>query len=220
MGCLRRLGCLAVFAVLVVVGFLTRDMWLSELRRTPAPGSAEANLRTWQALTPAGASRAKKELERLQTSRGPVFVNIAAGDLAAYILQELSRTLPSSADSIEAAAIGDRLCVRAVVRISDLGDRKAMGPVAMLLGDRERLHLCGELRIIQPGFAELRVKELKIRELSLPQGLIPRLIRQISRGERPSGLSEDGLPLRTPDYIGDVRVQNGQITLYKNALRR
>lgn len=215
MGCLRRLGCLAVLVVLCIVAFLTRDMWLSKIRRTPGADSTLLAGPAWQPLTAAGAQRAKTSLERLRSTRGPVFLTVAPGDLAAYILQELSRTLPSSADSIEAAAIGDRLCVRAVVRISDLGDKGAMGPVAMLLGDRERLHLCGVLRIIRPGAAELQVKELRIRDFSLPQALIPRLIRQISRGERPPGLSEDGLPLRTPDYIGDVRVQNGQITIYK-----
>jgi hypothetical protein len=149
-----------------------------------------------------------------------VFVTIVAGDLATYILQELSRTLPTSADSIEAAAIGDRLCVRAVVRTSDLGDKGSLGPVAMLLGDRERLQLCGVLRIIRPGSGELQVKELRVRDLNLPQPLIPRLIRQLSRGERSPDLSPDGLALRTPDYIGDVRVQNGQITLYKNVQGR
>jgi len=33
--------------------------------------------------------------------------------------------------------------------------------------------------------------------------------------ERPAGLAPDGLPLVTPTYIGDVRVANGRITLYK-----
>jgi hypothetical protein len=211
MGCLRRLGCLIVLVLLAVAA----AFWY--MRRGPSAESRgpESTLPTWQALTPAGAQRAKTALERLQSPRGPAFQTVAAGDLAAYIVQELSRTLPSSADSIEAAAIGDRLCVRAVVRIADLGDRKSMGPVAMLLGDRERLQLCGVLRIIRPGIAELQVKEIRIRDLNLPQALIPRLIRQISRGERPAGMSDDGLPLRTPQYIGDVRVQNGVITMYK-----
>jgi hypothetical protein len=218
MGCLRRLGCLVVLVLLACAG----AFWFLRQRGAPGADSAAAagGQPTWQALTPAGAQRARTALARLQSPRGPAFQTVVAGDLAAYIVQELSRTLPSSADSIEAAAIGDRLCVRAVVRIADLGDKAAMGPVAMLLGDRERLHLCGVLRIIRPGFAELQVKELRIRDLNLPQALIPRLIRQISKGERPAGLSEDGMPLRTPEYIGDVRVANGQITLYKNVQTR
>jgi hypothetical protein len=216
MGCMKKLGCLFVLLIaVIVIAFLTRSRWLRVL-----PGnrdSATASASTWQPLTPTGAQRAKGALERLRGSTGPTYATVAPGDLAAYILQELSRTLPSSADSIEAAAIGDRLYVRAIVRTSDLGDKGSFGPIAMLLGERERLQLGGTLRIIRPGSAELQVKELKIGSFNVPQGLIPRLVREISRGTRPPELSPDGLPLRTPDYIGDVRVANGTITLYKTA---
>jgi hypothetical protein len=215
MGCMKKLGCLFVILIAaVIVAFLTRSRWLRVL-----PGgrrdSATATASTWQPLTPEGAQRAKGALDRLRAPAGPSFATVAPGDLAAYIVQELSRTLPSSADSIEAAAIGDRLYMRAVVRTSELGGKGSLGPIAMLFGDRERLQLGGTLRIIRPGSAELQVKELKIGSFNVPQGLIPRLVREISRGTRPPELSPDGLPLRTPDYIGDVRVVNGQITLYR-----
>lgn len=213
MGCLRRIGCLALLVILGAVAFLFRGSWMPGDQTSSSSSTAS----TWQPLTPGGAQRAKTALERLRSPRGPAFLEVAPGDLAAYIFQELSRTLPSSADSVEAGAFGDRLCVRAVIRTSDLGDKNALGPLAMLFGDRERVQLCGLLRIIRPGQAELQVKEFKIREFSVPQALIPRLIRQMSRGERPAELAPDGLPLRTPDYIGDVRVQNGQITMYKTS---
>jgi hypothetical protein len=218
MGCMKKLGCLVGLVFLLIVGIVawfTRASWIRVL---PDGGSntATSALPTWQPLTPAGAQRAKGALERLRARTGPVSTNVAPGDLAAYIFQELSRTLPSSADSIEAAAIGDRLYVRAVVRTADLGNTGALGPLSMLLGERERLQLGGTLRIIRPGSAELQVKEFRIRDFSVPQGLIPRLVRQISRGERPPELSPDGLPLKTPDYIGDVKVANGQITLYRS----
>ena len=217
MGCLKKLGCLVGAVVLIAVG--AAGAWYY-MKGRPASGSkADTSLASggWQSLTPAGAQRAKTALARVQAPRGPSYVTVAPGDLAAYILQELSRTLPTSADSIEAAAVNDRLCVRAVVRISELGDKNALGPLAMLLGDRERLQFCGVLRIIRPGAGELQVKELRIREVNLPQQLIPRIVRQISRGTRPAELSPDGLPLKTPDYIGDVRVLKGEITVYKAA---
>src|SRR5687767_12987558 len=111
-------------------------------RRTADTTTAGTTASTWQALTPGGAQRGKTALERLRSPRGPVFLNVAPGDLAAYIFLELSRTLPSSADSVEAGAFGDRLCVRAVIRTSDIGDKSALGPLSMLLGDRERVQLC------------------------------------------------------------------------------
>ncbi len=225
MGCLRRLGCLVVIVVIGIAAWMTRDMWLPRLR--DAAGEAGGGSRravaapatVWQPLTKDGAERARIALRRLSAPSGPAYASVAPGDLAAYIFQELSRTLPASADSIEAAAIGERLAVRAVLNMKDLGGAATLGPLAAILGDREPVQLGGVLRIIRPGEAELQVKELRIRELSVPAPLIPRLIRQISRGKRPPGLSPDGLPLRTPLYVGDVRVSDGRITLYKAAPR-
>jgi hypothetical protein len=212
MGCMRRLGCLVVLIVLCLAAWLTRDLWLDRLRGRRGGAAASS---TWQPLTPEGAARASAALRRLSARSGPAYATVAPGDLAAYIFQELSRTLPASADSIEAAAIGDRLYVRAVVPIKDLGGSRTLGPLAALLGDREHIQIGGTLRVIQPGQAELRVSELRLKDLAIPQPLIPRLIQQISRGDRPAGLSPNGLLLRTPSYIGDVRVSDGKITLYK-----
>ena len=47
--------------------------------------------------------------------------------------------------------------------------------------------------------------------------MIPRVLRQTERGSRPDGLSEDGLPIVVPRYLGDVRIANGRVTLYKTA---
>lgn len=211
---LKALGCLFLILLLAAGAFFTRQIWRPMVFGRDTTAIIDASS-AWQRLTPEGAQRARVALERLRAPRGPAFQTVAPGDLAAYILQELSRTLPPGADSIEAAALGDRLLVRAIVPISELGDKSTMGPLSMLLGDRERVQLGGVLRIIRPGFAELQVKEFRIRDFALPQSLIPRLIRQMSRGERAPELSPDGLPLRTPAYIGDVRVTDGRITMYK-----
>jgi hypothetical protein len=40
-------------------------------------------------------------------------------------------------------------------------------------------------------------------------------MRQIRRGTRPQGLAENGLPFVVPTYLGDARVANERITLYK-----
>lgn len=212
MGCMRTLGCLIVIVFLAVVAFFTRDRWLHFL---PGKHAAATATSVWQPLTPDGAKRARVALDRLRSPRGAVYVNVAPGDLGAYILEELAKSLPPSADSIEAAAINERLYVRAVVKTSDLGASGALGPLAALLGERERIQVGGGIRIIRPGFAELQVKEMKIGSLNVPQTLIPRVIRQISKGQRSPDLSPDGLALKTPDYIGDVRVSTGTITMYK-----
>jgi hypothetical protein len=212
---MRAIGCFFVIVVIAVLAYLSRGLWWGRVTgRGPVDRAAVTTMR-WQPLTPEGAARARSALQRLGARNGPQYVEIAPGDLAAHILQEVSRTLPPSADSIVAAAIGDRLHVQALIRTSDLGASDALGPIAMLLGEQERVRMGGTLRIIRPGFGEFQVKEFRIRDFALPQGVIPRLLRELRVGDRPPGLSPDALPVRTPDYVGDVRISDNKVTVYK-----
>src|SRR5688572_29036330 len=104
MGCLKKLGCLLVGVALIAVGAAGAWYFLRGNRSSASAVDTTGLTRGgWQTLTPEGALRAKTALERLRAPRSPAYLAVAAGDLAAYILQELSRTLPSSADSVEAA---------------------------------------------------------------------------------------------------------------------
>ena len=214
MGCLRKIGCLALVIVLLVVGFLGRGLWMPKLRK---PSETAAAAGGWQPMTEEGASRAQRILGQLAQEGGPPSVSVAPADLVAYIVQQLSQALPESADSINVAAVNDRLCVRAVIKTSDFADKKTLGPLAMMLGDREPVSMCGVINIIAPGKGELQVKEFRVRELGIPGPAIPRLIKQMSPSNRPEGLSADGLPLETPTYVSDVAVRNGQVIISKQA---
>src|SRR5262245_57681280 len=206
MGCMRKLGCLVVLVLIVGVAYVTRDSWLRVVPDRFRSGRGTSTTPTWQPVTLDGAARARRSLEQLRSQRGPAYVTIAPGDLGSFIFQELVKSLPQSADSVETAAIGDRLYVRATVRTSDL--RAGLGPLGGLLGERERIQLGGTLHVIRPGIAELQIKDMKIGNVTLPQALIPRIVREISRGVRPPELAPDGIPLQTPEYIGDIRISN------------
>jgi hypothetical protein len=212
MGCLSRIGCLAVLVVLAIAAWFTRDRWMPRVTGH-APSSARAPV--WEPLTPQGAERTRQLLTRLSRPTGPVFGNLSGGEVASYVYQSLAKQLPPSADSIEAAVIGDRLYIRASVLLKDLGGSASLGPLAGVLGDRERMEFGGTFHVIRPELAEFQVKDIKIRDLSLPSAMIPRVLRQTERGSRPQGLSPDGLPIVIPPYLGDVRIGSGKVTLYK-----
>ena len=213
MGCLSRLGCLALVIIIAIIAWLTSDRWLPKLTgHSPAAATAGP---VWEPITPQGAERTRQMLVRLNQPSGPVFGNLSGADVASYVYQALSKQLPPSADSIEAAVIGDRLYIRASVRLQDLGGTSVLGPLASMLGERERMEFGGTFHVIRPQLAEFEVKDIKIRDLSLPQAMIPRVLGQTERGSRPQGLSPDGLPLVVPKYLGDVRIANGRVTLYK-----
>jgi hypothetical protein len=210
MGCLRKIGCLALIVILLVVGFLGRGLWMPKLRKSETAAASG-----WQLLSTEGAARAQRVLQQLSQDGSPPTVTLPPAELVSYIVQQLSSALPESADSVQASAINDRLCVRAVVKTSDFVDKKSMGPLSMMLGEREPVMMCGVIHIISPGKGELQVKEFKVRELGIPGPAIPRLIKQMSPGQRPENLSDDGLPLETPTYVGDVVVKNGQVVISK-----
>jgi hypothetical protein len=210
-----------MLALLAVIGWLSRDRWLPMVRGHAAgPDStavAAGREGVWQPLTADGGERARRALTSLDQPNGPRAVTVTVPDLAAYVYQELARQLPPSADSVEAMASGDRLNVRASVRLRELGGRDVLGPLAAMLGDRERLQIGGSLRVVRPGLGELAVREIRIGQLPVPPALIPRILRRTSPRDRPAGVSESALPLRLPAYVGDVRVAGGAVTVTRAA---
>jgi hypothetical protein len=194
-----------------------RADWLPLLHKGTLPSGVTDSASTvvWEAVTPEGAARAKGAVAKLGGRSGPVFTNLSPGDLTGYIMSGLSKRLPPSAHDVEAAVVNDQLWVRAQVRLADFGGPGELGPLGSLFGDAEPVVFGGTLDIMNPGLAVFRVKELRIRDMSVPSPMIGRLLRRVERGTRPPGLAEDALPLIVPDYIADVRVRNGKITLYK-----
>lgn len=215
MGCLRRIGCLVflvMILVLAVVAWFARDWWTQMVPFGPQYAAQQAA--TWQSPSPEGARRAEAALDKLRSDSAPVSVSVAPGDMVAFVLKEFAKPLPDSADSVQVAVVGDRLHIRARVKAAELG-LDVLGPIGYLLRDREHIELGGVLRVIRPGFSEYQVKTFTVHDIAVPQTILPALVRQLSRGVRTPELSEDGLPLATPEYIGDVRVASGNITLYK-----
>jgi hypothetical protein len=216
-GCFKSIGCLVVLIAVSAGGWVFRDVWIPLVHRyTQSSSTAPAHAPgTWQAATPEGAARAKDVIDKLASRNGPVYANIEAGDLTAFIIQQLSHQLPPSARDVEATVEGDQLLVRCSMRPSDLGDLSQLGPLAQLMGDRENIQFGGTLDILKPGLGEYHVQSLRLHDISLPKPMIPRLIKDYEKGTRPPGLADDALPLITPVHIGDVRIRNGAITLYK-----
>jgi hypothetical protein len=212
MGCLARLGCLILLVFLAVAGWLTRDRWLPRLT---GHGVTASTASVWQPLSPAAGARGKRAVESLSQPSGPVFTNLSASEVASYVFQTLAHTLPESADNAEAAVIGDALYVRAVVPMREIAGSGVLGPLAGLLNDRERLQLGGSFHVIRPGLSEFQVREIKLRDFKVPTGAIPRLVRQLSKRERPEGLSPNGLSVTTPRSLADVRISNGKVTIYR-----
>jgi hypothetical protein len=217
MGCIARLGCLFILACAAVVGWFTRDRWMPESWRHATSGERRAaSGPTWQPMTAAGAERTRAALSKLSEPRGPAFQTLTGADVASYAFRELTKRLPASTDSIETMVQGGSLSMRANIKLSDLGGSSTLGALGGMLGDRERVQFTGTLRVVHPGLGEFQIQDVKVKGLSLPHGMISTLIGRFDRTTRPAGVDADALPLPLPSYIGDIRIANGKITLYKN----
>jgi len=212
-GCFVRLGCLAVVVVLLIFGWLTKDRWLPRITGrqavvvAPAPG--------WESVTDAGVERTRAAFEKLHSPRGPVFVTLTPGDVASYFYRLYAREPSLRADSISARGVGNRVSVRANLQLSALKEASSLGPSAALLGDRQRVELTGTFHVVKRGLAEFQVLDMKVGDVTVPAALIPRMIRQIYPGPPVPGVAPDALPFAIPLDMGDIRVSNGKIIVYK-----
>jgi hypothetical protein len=213
MGCITKLGCLFVLVAVAVAGWLTRDMWMSRLaaRASHAPTAVVATER-WEPLSDAAADTTRAALTRLSEARGQVFETLSPAALASYAYQQVAKRLPTAADSVEAMATGDKLSMRAVVSVSDLGG--AIGDAVGIVHDRERVELTGTLGVSKPGVAAFEVSDARIHGLPIPKGMVATLINRI-QPIRQAGVAPNALLLPIPRYIGDIRVANSKVTLYK-----
>jgi len=218
-GCLKRAGCLVILICLIALWY-----WYARVERPAATTTSAASTATtatsvssgWQPLTAADAARGQVAVQSLGRQSGPVFANLTPAEAASYIFTVVAKQLPPSAKNVEAAIIGDRLYVRSDVELKDFGGAKSLGPVGMLLGERDSVRFGGTINMLKPGLGEFLVQEVKLGRIDVPSGLIPRLLTQMKRGKPVEGISQNGLPMVMPAYISDVRISGGKITLYKS----
>jgi hypothetical protein len=219
-GFLRKVGCLfIIILILCGVWFWYARVETPSSVTIPARGSAPTATSVasgWQPLTTADAERGRVAVQSLGQKSGPVFANMTPAEAASYIFTVVAKQLPPSAKNAEAAIIGDRLYVRSDVELKDFGGAKSLGPVGMLLGDRDSVRFGGTINMLRSGLGEFLVQEVKLGRIDIPNALIPRLLSQMKRGKPVEGISQNGLPMVMPSYISDVRISNGRITLYKS----
>jgi hypothetical protein len=217
-GCFRRLGCLVVLIILAVLAWFNRDRLESVYRRyagEPPADTAATVAATWEPLSPEKAARGKTAVESLGRPRGPAYATLTAGEASSYIF-EASRHLPAPPEEITTSIRDDKLYVRANIALRELGAERALGPLAGMLSGRDTVLLGGTMRVLRPGVGEFQIKDVKIGSFPVPSAVIPRLMRSMRRGSMPDSLSGDALPMTLPDYIGDIRISGGRITVYRN----
>lgn len=207
-GCLQKVGCLVILAVIVAGGWYWWTVKASPSTAAPVAG-------VWHPVTPTDASAGSSAVASLRATQGKVFINLTPGQAVAYLIQETAKQLPPSSTDVEAMVSGDQLHVRAVVPLRELGADRALGPLASMIGARDTVELAGSVDLIKPGLAQMHVTKAQVHALSVPRQMLPKLVQQIRR-DSPAGIAPDAFPIPLPSYIGDIRIADGKVTLYKN----
>lgn len=210
---MRKFGCFLVVLLLLAAAWF----WYARVYTAPRPPAVTATraAKLWQPLTPAAAGRGRVALQSLSRPSGPVYANLTGSEAASYIFLMVAKQLPPSLKDAEAAVIGSRLYVRSEVDLKELGGSGALGALGAFLGPRDSVTLGGTINMLGPGRGEFLIQEVKIGRLDLPSALIPRIVSRIKPASRTAEVSANGLPMKMPAYISDVRISNGKITVYK-----
>lgn len=214
-GCLGRLGCLALILIIGVAAWFSRSTWMPAvgLEAPRAESTSEVAEASFTPVSESAAERGRRAVASLSSQRG--YVTLDGAEAASYLASRFVERIPPSAERVEAAVVGNRLELRAEVPLDGLGSAESLGPLRQMLGGREDVHVTGTLRMLRPGLAEYRVQRMRVRDFNVPSAAIPLLLREVWRGERPEGLSADGLGVGMPDDVGEVRIENGKVIIYR-----
>ncbi len=223
-GCFRRLGCLIFLLILGVVAWFNRDRLEAMYRRYAGgpPGiDSSAVIRApggWESLSTGKAAAGKKKVESLGVPRNaPGYVNLTPGEASSFILSSVTRQLPLSTEQLTTSVKGDRLYVRGSMDLAAIGGKSMLGPLGAMLGSRDTVQLGGTIKVLSPGSGEFKVQEARVGSFPIPSALIPRLVGQMRKGTLPEGISPEGIPMKMPAYVGDVRIADGRLTVYKTS---
>ncbi len=207
-GCIRKLGCLVILAIALAVGYY---WWARVPDEEPAAPGTRAVV--WEPLNSALGAQARASVDAL--GAGQSYAALSPGQVASYIFLEMANGLPESAEDLEAAVINDRLAVRGLVSLADIGGSRILGPLAQVISDRDTLMLSGTMNVLATGEGQFVVRELRFGSFRVPSGVIPRIVRQIDKTEDRGPLAPNAILLPLPPGVADVRVGNGLVTLYR-----
>jgi hypothetical protein len=213
-GCLGKLGCLVIIALVAVGGYLTRDAWYPRVRSVVVSSPPAASV-AWKPISPDAAAKGTRVVARLAEKNGPVYADMSPNEFAAWLMAPAVKILGTTAGNPEATVHGDTLFVRANVLLTELGDRKALGPLASMLDGRQPVLIGGQLEAVKPGLLAYHVTKLTVNEISLPQRLIDKIVQRISVKARTDSLAPGSVPVPVPVSIADVRITKGRVVLYK-----
>ncbi|MGV3708321.1 MAG: hypothetical protein ACO1Q7_05725 [Gemmatimonas sp.] len=224
MSCLSKIGCLTVVVIAGVGGW-----WLyggkmpatfaTAGRATFGGGTAQDSATgpiAWATMRDATV-RSRETIASLNSTTGPAYITLGAGDLAGFLADGFEQVLPQAASDVQVAIVDDVLRVRSEVPLRQLGGKALPEFVTDMLSARDTVEMAGRLEMIRPGLAQMRVQEVIVRGIPLPPRVVPPLLNALRKSTPASdAISDNAIAFPLPKTVSDVRVSRGRVTLYKS----
>ena len=212
-GCLRRVGCLALFLLVAGAAYVTRHRWVPLV--LPGRGDDVASLH-WKPISSDAAALARRAMVRLDQPTGPVFANLSPDEFASFILDSTARGMADPPRPVEAAVQRDKFLLRTTLRVADLGLENV--PLLGGVGDKTATVVVGgTLSVLRAGLGEWRVKTIRVDAIDVPGPMLTRVTRTLARRMQRAGTRDDAFGFALPPQVADLRIDKDKITLYKAA---
>lgn len=210
----RRLGCLVMLAIIGLVGWMTRDIWLEKVGGPRVVSEDVEWSRASDGLARSGAGK----LADLARPSGPVYTNVSAGEIAALVLAAANRLQPGSLSDVRGAVVGSELRIAARVDLSQAPGLERLGPLASLLDSPRDLEIAGHPAVREPGVGVLAVESITIDRIHVPRPVMAAFLDQLIRRDSTlrgglEGSSAITFPL--PRHVANLRMSNDGVTVYK-----
>ena len=196
-----------------------RDANRDTIRKRPGAEQPKATVTprpiAWATIQPTKLAPSNP-IAALSAKRGPAYVSLGAGQLAALLGNAVRLQLPKSATDVQLALEGRQMLIRAAIDISMLaGDGTLARVLRTVMSGRDTIQLAGSFEPVRPGLAQFHVEHLRVKGLPVPTSLIPTVLSTFRRRPHSDGVADDAIGVRFPNTIADMRVTNGRLILYK-----
>lgn len=175
-------------------------------KRTALPPVADTAV---GAPTPGAVASSGSKLADLSRSGGPDSVVLSANEMASLIGGGLDWTVRKTFDSLRVELLDGTFAVHARLDTRAV-PRDALGPFAMMLGEREPLRLAGPLVVVSPGRGRWSLQELSLRGFPFPGPMVKQIAQRMAGADSTGGLA---VPL--PSDVAAIAIRPTGVVLYK-----
>lgn len=183
----------------------TGSKWFGP-KRTALPPVADTAV---GAPTPSAVASSGVKLSDLGRSGGPDSIVLSANEMASLIGGGIDWRVRKTFDSLRVELLDGTFAVHARLDTRSL-PADALGPFAVIVGEREPLRLAGPLEVVRPGQGRWTLQELSLRGFPFPGPMVQQIAHRMAGADSTGSIA---VPL--PAGVAAVSIRPTGVVLYR-----